>query len=246
MSKYERKLLIESYQTDVKKDYKAFSLMCDAQEIGNAHATSMGLGYDQLIQNNIAWVLSRFHAQYIRVPLFQEEVILSTWHKGEDGLFSIRDYEIRSSDGSQTLVQITTSWLLIHLDTRKIQRIDRMEGIDYFNSLAVYQDAIAERCPKLTSPSDMQFLSRRSVLFSDLDYNNHANNAKYIEWVIDSLDPQLFFTHHIDSYQINYAHEAHLGDVLDFYIATISAYDFYLEGRRGPDIIFQASIKLKP
>jgi len=37
-----------------------------------------------------------------------------------------------------------------------------------------------------------QSVSIRRPVYSDLDYNGHVNNARYIEWVSDLFDPSVF------------------------------------------------------
>ena len=53
---------------DIRKSYKAFSFMTQAQEIANYHASRIGFGYADLIKDNIVWVLSRMKVSYLSSP----------------------------------------------------------------------------------------------------------------------------------------------------------------------------------
>ncbi len=243
MDKFQKKFIIESAEADSKKNYKIYSFLCATQEIANNHATSLNFGYNQLINDNCAWVLSRLKAQYITSPKWQEEVNMSTWHKGVNGIFSIRDFVITNQSG--TLIKCTSSWLILNLESRKIQRIDRFLG-DLTTSSSVKESAIECPCEKLTPPSDMRFVRKKEVLYSDIDFNLHVNNAKYMEWALDCIDAKIMIEQDTSEFQINFNHEAKIGDIIDLYIGKVSENDFFIEGKNDNNNIFQTIIKLKP
>jgi len=50
------------------------------------------------------------------------------------------------------------------------------------------------------------------VRFSDLDIVGHVNNVKYMEWCVDAALPDGIKTRAIEEFEINFLHEALLGD----------------------------------
>lgn len=243
--KYTEHLTVESAEVDGSSRLKLYSFLCKAQEIANRHATSLGFGYNQLIKNHSAWVLSRIKAEVLRSPLWQEEMIMQTWHKGLSGPFSIRDFEILSSDGSSVWMRCTSSWLILDLDSRKMLRTDHVLG-SRAEETALHVDSISTPCPKIPSSKELTFVSERKISYSDVDFNLHSNNAKYMEWALDCLDPQLLLSREIDEFQLNINHETHIGDTVSFYVAPLSESEFYIEGKILETNIFQILLKLKP
>jgi acyl-ACP thioesterase len=58
------------------------------------------------------------------------------------------------------------------------------------------------------------------VVYSDIDFNDHVNSMKYLEWMVDTLmaDPaggETFRTGGAVRMDINYLHEAKLGASLE-------------------------------
>ena len=50
------------------------------------------------------------------------------------------------------------------------------EGMHYMD-----RDAIAKSCGKLIAPDNLQLVYTKRVRISDIDYNHHANNARYAD-----------------------------------------------------------------
>lgn len=245
MKSYTIRYRISTSDVDMRKNYKAYSFMSVAQDAANMHASAIGFGYDDLIKENIVWVLSRMHVRFIRAPRWEENVAMCTWHKGRDGVFSIRDFEICPEGEDTPLVQATSSWLLIDMNSRKMLRPDHVLGEKSFTT-ALDRDAIAEHCGKIVPPKDMTEIHRKEVMYSDMDFNMHVNNAKYMEWALDAMDPALLSSHDMDEYSISFNHEAHLGDTVTLYRHDENDCIHYVEGRCGDRTVFQTCIRLKP
>ena len=101
MNKFIQKHVIPCYQTDANWRLKPASFMDLAQEAANSHAAILGFGYDDLIQSRTAWILSRVNIHFIKAPLWRDEVTLTTWHKGLERLFFLRDFILTDKDGNE-------------------------------------------------------------------------------------------------------------------------------------------------
>lgn len=242
---FTKKLVVQSSESDSNKKLKPFSFLCNAQELANEHAERLGFGYDELIKHNCAWVLSRIKVKFLATPKWQDVYNLTTWHKGMEGLFSLRDFSATSEQDSTTpIISATTSWLIIDLTTRRIVRADHLFGEDIFQT-AHLENALPSSCGKLVTPKEMEKSFSHSVRISDIDMNQHTNNAKYIEWAFDVLPFEVVKEKDVDEFQINYSKETKLGDTIDFYMSNSDNQVFWIEGRRDNELIFQTVIKFK-
>jgi hypothetical protein len=52
------------------------------------------------------------------------------------------------------------------------------------------------------------------VVYSDIDFNGHVNSMKYIEWMVDALTVEVVAEMSALRLDINYLHEARLGETL--------------------------------
>ncbi len=245
MNKYTKHLTVLSSETDHNKNLKVYSYLCNTQELANDHAIDLGFGYDRLIQNNCAWVLSRLKTKFINIPKWQDKYTITTWHKGMQGLFSMRDFSVTldSSPDSPAIIG-TSNWLIMDLNTRRLLRAEHVLGEDIFTT-AHHEDAIGEGCGKLVFPKEMERRSSRKVVLSDIDMNLHTNNAKYMEWAFDVLPTEVTLHREIDEFQINFNKESKIDDIIDFYVAPQDENIWMVEGKRDSDSIFQTIIKFR-
>jgi len=216
-------------------------------EIAGLHAASLGFGYDNLIKEGIAWVLSRVHVKFNRLPVWKEEISIETWHKGSDRLFGYRDFEVLDKDGKEIIIA-TSSWLLINTETRRLHRINNiMEENTGDNDV---RHAIKEPAERLVSPLEMEFARKRIVSFSDVDINRHTNNAKYIEWALDCLDLDLVTKMKVTNMIINFNTESRVDDEITFYCAhsgpdtgDSNNKSVFIEGKRVDASVFQVFLE---
>lgn len=241
------KRTITCYETDAAKNLKPFAFMNLAQEMANRDALELGFGYDQLIEKQTIWVLSRMDVLYLRPPLWREKIVMETWHKGEDGIFSLRDFLIRNEAENEDLVKATSSWLIINTNTRRIQRPQNLFDDASLRSKTT-RHALETPCGKIPVPGTgmLRHVERKTVRYADIDFNLHANNAKYIEWAMDCLETDLVTSHRVKRFQINFNAEARLSDTLDISVAQTGTLDRYVEGRKEDKSIFQVHISFAP
>lgn len=233
MNKYSQKFIIPCYFTDASWRLKPASFMDVAQEAANQHATVLGFGYDDLIASRTAWILSRMHVEFVDTPKWRENITLTTWHKGLNRLFFLRDF-IMTDDAGNARVKATTSWLVMNLDTRRLVRDPNLmdEGTTCSeNVLEIPADKV--QMPKDVEP---ELVMEHVVGYSDVDMNAHANNAMYMHWAMDAVDYQTASTRQLKSMTINFNHETKQGDKVDIYRVIRedeSGLNVYIEGKVG-------------
>jgi acyl-ACP thioesterase len=241
MQKYIQEYTIPCYDTDASGRLKPASFMNLAQEAAGQHAVYLGFGYDDLIATNTAWILSRVHIRFVDTPMWKDDVVLSTWHKGLNRLFFVRDFRLTDKEG-RTRVEATTSWLVMNLETRRLVRDPQLrEGSECL------EDVIATPAGKVQMPKDVepQLMFEHLVAYSDIDVNGHANNAMYMQWAMDAVDYDIASTRPVKEVTINFNHETKAGDVVALYKSIIKTEDgrrVYVEGKVGDTSAFCVEI----
>jgi acyl-ACP thioesterase len=205
--------------------------------MANIHAQSLGFGFDNLISSGVIWVLSRIHVQFKRLPVWKEKLSIETWHKGSDRLFGFRDFLVTDEAGKE-IIAATSSWLIIDYKTRRLKRIDSVLGSE-FKSVN-QKDAIRTPAEKLTSPDNLCLTSAHKTSISDLDINGHANNARYLEWAMDSLPWAVSKELIIKELWINFNNESLPGDNIEIFTSDTS--DIFIEGKKENLSVFQIKI----
>ena len=218
MIKYTKDLTIQCYETDAAWRLKPASFMNFAQEAAGNHAVYLGFGYDDLIASYTAWILSRVRVVFTDTPKWKEDVTLTTWHKGLNRLFFLRDFIITDKAGRER-VKATTSWLILDLATRRLVRDPKLME----DGTVCTENIIETPADKVQMPKDVEavHVMDHLVAYSDVDMNAHANNAMYMQWAMDAVDYEVASTRPVKEFTINFNHEAKPGDTVSLYKSRV-------------------------
>lgn len=201
--------IITCYEADANQLMRPTAMLDLMQEAANVNASTLGFGYDEMINSNMAWVLSRTHVKFVNTPKWRQEVNLKTWHKGVSKLFHLRDFILSDKEGNP-LVLATTSWLIIDLNTRRLVRNSALAMSD----TAI--DAIETPADKVVIPVDIEpeLVRKHPVTWSEVDTNGHVNNVKYAVWALDAVKAEDIRERPLKEMLINYDAEVMPGDTV--------------------------------
>ena len=233
MIRFVQNFVIPCYDTDAAWRLKPSAFMNLAQEAAGQHAVYLGFGYDDLIVSNTAWILSRLNIKFLDTPLWRDEITLTTWHKGLNRLFYIRDFVLTDKDGKER-VKATTSWLVMNLENRRLVRDPKLVDMDGICT----DDAIETPADKVQMPKDVEaeYVMDHRVSYSDVDTNGHTNNAMYMQWAMDTVEYEIASTRPVKEVTINFNHETKAGDIVSLYRTSVEKEDglhVFVEGRLG-------------
>ena len=241
MSKtFSKDYTITCYEADANKLMRPTAMLDIMQEAANVNATTLGFGYDEMISNNTAWVLSRINVKFINTPKWRDEVNLKTWHKGISKLFYLRDFILSDKEGNP-MILATTSWLIIDMNTRRLVRNSDLALSD------TAMDAIATPADKVVIPVDIEpeLIRKHPVTWSEIDTNGHVNNVKYVVWAIDAVEQETIKEKPLKELLVNYDAEVMPGDLVKIYRmkqVTDEETAYYIIGKVGDKQNF--SVKL--
>lgn len=240
--KYIVKHRLTCYETDAAWRLKPASFMNMAQEAAGCHAVELGFGYDDLIASNTAWILSRVRVDFLDTPLWREDMTLTTWHKGLNRLFFLRDFIMTDASGKER-VKATTSWLVMNLETRRLVRDPNLME----DGTICTENAIETPADKVQMPKDKEpvFVMNHLVSYSDVDTNGHTNNAMYMHWAMDAVDYEISSQRPVRSFTINFNHETKPGDLVAISKVVVEQEDgrhVFVEGKVGETSAFCVEI----
>lgn len=223
-----------------EKDFEKGNLLPNVlldkfQTIASMHAQSLGVGFDDMLAKNLLWITMRIKYKILCQPKPNEGLLLFTYPQAKNNVEFDRDYEIKSQDG-KTLIIATSKWCLLDATTR---RLARMTNVD----VPIAQGKESLFCEKFLKtetfiPSGKPNFSYR-VSEKDIDKNDHMNNTVYAKLAFDALEKGVF----IKQFQINFLHEAMLGNTLDVFVKK-EENNFVIVGTLGDNVIsFSALVK---
>lgn len=242
---WSEEFIIRTWDVDRKGRLHTAAAFNYFQEIAGNHAETLGAGKNELIANNQAWILSRMSTLITRRPEWGERIVAKTWPRGTDRLFAIRDYEL--IDSSNTVIgKGRSAWIVI--DTVKLRPLRPQFLMDKM-PLNEGMDALKDGAASLKAQEGLEFRSSRTAAYSDIDYNGHVNNARYVQWIQDALPPNILEEADSIRLDINYLSEVKPAASVDFYYAQCNSEQgpFHaIEGRHSKDsqTAFRAELRM--
>ncbi len=219
--------------TDGEYRLRASAFMDVAQDMALQGSQELGFGFDIMNGVHLGWVLYRMCFKFLRPGIWRGHLTMNTWHKGQEGLVFLRDFELLDSDGQRAVVG-TSSWVVLDMQNRSFVRNDALPPFISPEPQNT-ENAMEMPAPKVVIPSSLEkkLVSEHTVQYSDVDFNGHTNNVKYVVWAMDSIDREYVSTHQVSEIAVNFNRETRLGDRLQIYTAEEDSdfgRIFYVEG----------------
>ena len=167
------------------------------QDAAISHSAHAGYPIERLYSDNRAWILISMNTDILRYPRDREKITVSTFPTKFARCYGFRSFNIAGED-KEIICKAASFWVLMDIKEQKPVRIyDDMAqcyGIDPLETLEYIR-----REPEIGKCNEVCPIV---VGKRDIDTNNHVNNVKLAEFVLEAvpLDKQ------IKSAQIYYSH----------------------------------------
>jgi medium-chain acyl-[acyl-carrier-protein] hydrolase len=154
------------------------------EEAAAEHCLSIGYGLYDLLKQNIGWVLVAGALEMERYPHYKERIVIRTWLSEYSTIRGFRENLIYDEQ-SQVIGRAKGLWIFFDVQSRK--PVPVFDAI--INSWRYYKEsALATQVPpKLTPLESAGFTEEIKVRSSDVDIYRHANNIRYLQWLMDSI-----------------------------------------------------------
>ena len=212
---------------DISGDIKPITVLDLLQDISVAHTDHVGLCAEKMQSLSLACLLEGWRIQFNEKLCPEKKVTIKTGIMEFKRCESIRKYEIWQ-DGI-CKIMATAIWFTVNNDSMKIIRIPELLISAYEN---INEEDNGLKCAKLRPSGDAEFLCESIVEKRDLDTNNHMNNVKSVETVLNYL-PEDF---DISELKVRYCKELKKDEHIKFY-TKITESEFYCEMKNEADEI---------
>lgn len=208
---------------------KLQSLFDYLQQIAAEHANSLGFGMQALYDKNMIWVLSKMSLRIYGNFHPEQNLTICTYPSGVERIFFRREFEISDRDSGEVLVRASSFWLL--LDSIKLRPLRRnvLQDLRLENpELPVFITDFPD-VPALSEQHES--ISTTDVKFSQMDINQHLNNAQYAALTEDAIYEKLQNSFIVKEMNVSFLQAQKYPDKLENMIAINDSGDFYLESR---------------
>lgn len=207
--KFHFETMVYFCEANDSKELSLYDLLKLTSSVAVEDYNQQGMSRDVLLENNVAILVSRISFRFHRMPRENEHILLKTWEEKPEALQLVRAYEIESMEkGSEgeKLVSGLSAWLIVNPESR---RIVPTKNFMLRKPVELQSEHDCLKYGKIPQVEDMILLDERTIKYSDIDGNNHTDNARYGAFVADALPAELRHVQFTD-FRLNYAKEAKL------------------------------------
>ena len=203
---------VQFSQSDSNKRLSFYDLLKVTSDMAVEDYAQQGMDRDTLTKHGYAILVSRTAFRFHRFPRENENYVFTTYEEKAEPLQLVRAYEFTTPEG-EALITGISSWILVD---PVAHRIIPTKKFDMRKPVETQKEHDCLNYGKIHIPEDLEKWDERFIKYSDIDGNNHVNNARYGAFVADSIPPDLRQANFTD-FRLNYAKEAKLGQKLEIF-----------------------------
>ena len=174
------------------------------QDCSTFQSEELGRGIEFLKDHKRVWVLNAWQIMIHRRPQLMEEIKVSTWPTGFDGLYGTRNFKLETKEG-EMLACANSIW--VYMDVEKGRPVKA--GEEEISVYAAETPLDMEYAPrKISPPKDGKIYEGFYVKRDQLDTNHHMNNGQYVKSALEYV-PDAFSVRQI---RVEYKKSAMYGD----------------------------------
>lgn len=209
MSKYRKAFQIPYFDTDKYSRATPITILKYLGETSGAHTDSIGFTVDKLKDLNYGWMLNRWKVQIFRYPKVYENIIIETWTSSVDKFYATREFIIYDEE-SMEIGRASTIWIFLNMEKKRPTRIP----VEFIEAINPIEEKIFEDYYNFKKEIHIEKYIDFYVRRSDIDYNNHVNNTKYLSWMLESIPEYVYQNYILDEFEILYKKETVYGNTV--------------------------------
>ena len=209
---YSKTIVVSNNDVDKHFKLKISAIFRYFQDVALRATKEIGLDAMTLSKQNIDWVITRMAVEITRLPMCEEEIVAYSYPGKDMAMLFPRYFYITDKEGN-VIIRCSSVWALINNITRKVivdrNAISKLPGEDREDQMTLPE--------KVVFPENSRFLEKRVIHYSDLDFNSHMNNVRYVELLMDSHDSAFYENHRLQKLTLNYMKEIKEKEAVEIY-----------------------------
>lgn len=217
---YVKEYVIRYKEVNDRQEATPVAILSLVEETAADHCAHIGRNVYELQKKGIGWVLYAGCFQMLQYPKYREKIKVVTWISMFRGFMGHREYRVLSED-DQFYGGFRGLWLYFDLKKRRPLPIEPM----YFEKWPIRNvPAINfEIAPSKKRIENPDFLKSFTVQRFDIDSNNHVNNVRYIQWLMESIPTDFYEKAKLEFIQGTFLRETFYDSNVDFECKILSS-----------------------
>lgn len=177
---------ISDYDRNGKLYYE--SILQILETAGSHHSDTVGDYVIEGSQCGIAWILTEWRVQILRRTDSKEKLQITTWVRGKAPASAVyRDFLLTDETGAE-VIRAEAKFALFDLATSRLTRISE----ELFGSYQPEDKTVFEDAQRLRAPSEYTSETELKLRRSDIDFNGHVHNTRYVDLAMEALPNEIF------------------------------------------------------
>lgn len=177
---------ISDYDRNGKLYYE--SILQILETAGSHHSDTVGDSVIEGSQSGIAWILTEWRVQVLRRTDSKEKLQITTWVRGKAPASAVyRDFLLTDETGAE-VIRDEAKFALFDLTTSRLTRISE----ELFGSYQPEDKTVFEDAQRLRAPSEYTSETELKLRRSDIDFNGHVHNTRYVDLAMEALPNDIF------------------------------------------------------
>lgn len=209
MKKHKITFQVPYYDTDKSGRVTTYNILRYFEETSSSHTDTFSNVDGGINSLNYGWMLYRWKLKINEYPKAKDKVQVETWVSKVDRFYIYREFRLLN-DEDEVLGVASTVWIMVDMKKKRPVRIQKT----FINMLKIIDESnfteFEDFKDKLEIINNLEFKVRRS----DIDYNNHVNNTKYLLWIVESVPNYIYEDYMMTELEIIYKKEIKYGETI--------------------------------
>lgn len=174
------------YNRNGKLSYEAILEMTET--VASEHTAALGESLASTLSKGVSWILLQWQVKILRRPEMGENLNIASWVRGKSGSKIVFcNYVFSDTDGNE-LIHVESRMALYDFSLASLISVsDTLLDLYQPEDRVLFADSSRLSEPQ-TSDTECELLLRRS----DIDFNHHVHNTKYVQLLIQALPETVF------------------------------------------------------
>ena len=215
------------------------SVLSIFQDAAGRHGEQIGVGFTKMLERNYLWVIVRLKFEIKKAPKRYSKVTIKTW-PFEPKRFSYRREYLITDESGESLIIGSSEWVIIDSVKRSLVSAPNLYNING----EYYEEMMLDK--KIAKVPDFEVAGEPYVVtpsFTELDLNNHVNNTKYANYVLDAVSPNEDDI--LKTFQIDYRKEVLEGEPLEVFYTRQDGGILAKGLNKNGDIMFACKLEME-
>ena len=179
------------------------------EETAAEHCHEIDHSLYQLADKDKGWVLVSGIIQMERYPKYKEKITIRTWLSKYSSIKGFRE-NIIFDEENNIIGRARGLWIFFDIERRRpVQIFEEIKDQWSYSSDTALDANISKKIETIDiADSQLSFKVNRY----DTDMNNHVNNVRYLQWVVESIPDEIIDNYYLYSIDGRFVSEIYYGD----------------------------------